>query len=361
MVAVIKDIINTISAPIYSFSTLLILFCVGFKYYRVVGTKKFGLIALGIFSVLFGLFLSDDNFFKNVTAPDNIPILMLIMSVGFFTWYAIFKAACNDVRIEAGLEPVENTEKERQKVWVWPNLVYIELIAMVAFCAFLIAWGILIPAPLEESANPTWAPNPAKAPWYFLGLQEMLVYFDPWIAGVVLPGLIIIGLILIPYIDPNPKGSGYYTFMQRKLAMFMFLFGWIVLWIYLILIGTFLRGPNWSFFGPFEPWDIHKVTAASNINLSEYFWVLALGSTMPQNIFVRESLGILLLLLYLTVPIIFVTKLWGKELLKKMGAIRYYLMAFLVLGMMSLPIKMYLRWFFNLKYIIAISEFELNL
>jgi hypothetical protein len=358
---VIKELINTLSAPVYSFTAVLILFSVGFKYYRVVGTKKLGYISLGIFSLFSLFFLSDDNFYKIITTPDNIPIVMLIMSVGFFTWYAIYKAAANDLRIESGLGPVEAQEEEREKIWVWPNLVYIELIAMVAFSVFLIVWAILVPAPLEESANPTWAPNPAKAPWYFLGLQEMLVYFDAWMAGVVLPGIIVVGLILIPYIDTNPNGNGYYTFKERKRAIFMFLFGWIVLWVYLILIGTFLRGPNWTFFGPFEVWDVHKVVAASNINLSEYFWILGLGTSMPQNIFLREFLGILMLILYLTIPVILVTNKWGKELLNKMGPMRYYIMIFLVLGMMSLPVKMYLRWFFNLKYIIAMPEFELNL
>ena len=66
-------------------------------------------------------------------------------------------------------------------------------------------WSILLPAPLEQPANPADSPNPSKAPWYFLGLQEMLVYFDPWLAGVVFPTLIVVGLMAIPYIDTNPQ------------------------------------------------------------------------------------------------------------------------------------------------------------
>ena len=116
----------------------------------------------------------------------------------------------------------------------------------------LIVWSILLKAPLEQPANRAVTPNPSKAPWYFLGLQEMLVYFDPWLAGVVLPSLIIVGLIAIPYIDKNPKGNGYYTFAERKVEITMFLFGFVILWSSLIVLGTFLRGPNWNFFGPFE-------------------------------------------------------------------------------------------------------------
>ncbi len=137
----------------------------------------------------------------------------------------------------------------------------------------LIVWSILLKAPLEQPANRAVTPNPSKAPWYFLGLQEMLVYFDPWLAGVVLPSLIIVGLIAIPYIDKNPKGNGYYTFAERKVEITLFLFGFVILWSSLIVLGTFLRGPNWNFFGPFEYWDTHKLEALTNVNLSEYFWV----------------------------------------------------------------------------------------
>ena len=80
----------------------------------------------------------------------------------------------------------------------------------------LLVWSLLVDAPLEEPANPTRTPNPSKAPWYFLGLQEMLVFFDPWHAGVVLPTFIIIGLMVIPYIDINPHGNGYYTFDRAQ-------------------------------------------------------------------------------------------------------------------------------------------------
>ena len=81
---------------------------------------------------------------------------------------------------------------------------------MVVLTIVLVVWGIALQAPLEQPASSTVAPNPSKAPWYFLGLQEMLVYFDPWMAGVVLPSLIIVGLMAIPYIDTNKNGNGYY-------------------------------------------------------------------------------------------------------------------------------------------------------
>ena len=115
---------------------------------------------------------------------------------------------------------------------VWPDLVYIELICMVLVTAGLIVWSLLLRAPLEEPANPVITPNPAKAPWYFLGLQEMLVFFDASIAGVTYPALIILGLCAIPYLDMNPRGNGYYTIAERKFAYVVFQFGFLQLWIF---------------------------------------------------------------------------------------------------------------------------------
>ena len=267
----------------------------------------------------------------------------------------------NDRRIAAGKGPIEKEESDR--VWVWPDLVYTELISLILCSVVLIVWSIFLKAPLEQPANPANTPNPSKAPWYFLGLQEMLVYFDPWLAGVVLPGLIIAGLICIPYVDKNPKGNGYFTFNERKAEITIFLFGFVVLWCSLIVLGTFLRGPNWNFFGPFEFWDIHKLAALTNVNLSEYFWVRMLRhGAIRRNWFVREIVGILLrAVLRLRaagaaredVVQGATTRSWARRATTSASC--------LFLMMMSLPIKMLARWLFNLKYIVAIPEFFFNI
>jgi hypothetical protein len=204
-------------------------------------------------------------------------------------------------------------------------------------------------------------PNPSKAPWYFLGLQEMLVYFDPWLAGVVLPGLIIVGLMAIPYIDTNPKGNGYYTFSERKAEITLFLFGFTILWSSLIVLGTFLRGPNWNFFGPFEYWDIHKLEALTNVNLSEYIWVRLFRTGLPSNWLIREIFGILITLFYVFLLPVMLARGALRRYYEKMGPARFYVGVFLFLMMMSLPVKMLLRWLINLKYIVAIPEFFFNI
>jgi hypothetical protein len=243
---------------------------------------------------------------------------------------------------------------------------------MIALTAFLVVWAIALQAPLEEPASSVKTPNPSKAPWYFLGLQEMLVYYDPWMAGVVLPSLVLVGLAAIPYLDFNKKGNGYYTINQRKFAYLVFQFGFLELWITLIILGTFFRGPNWNIFGPFEYWDPHKVLALNNVDLSQYFWIMFMGQSLPKappdatlvqqigTILLREWLGIVLVLAYfIALPPLMATTIF-RGFFAKMGFIRFMLMANLLLFMASLPIKMVLRWTVNLKYIISIPEFFLN-
>src|SRR5713101_997795 len=275
---------------------LLILFVLARLGGRLWDTKV-GLRLFVLGALAFGVSMLDPNFFLIAAKPDNVPIVAMIFLLGFFTWVALRKAYLNDTQIAVGGIPWEKTESD-EKLFTWPDLVYTELLCMILLTIVMIVWSVVLRAPLEEAANPTSSPNPAKAPWYFLGLQEMLVYFDPWLAGVVLPGLIIVGLMAIPYIDTNPKGNGYYTFRERKWEIGLFLFGFIILWILLVIAGTFLRGPNWNFFGPYQYWDVHKVEPLVNIHLSEIFWVRLLHQALPSRWYVRELPGILIALTY---------------------------------------------------------------
>jgi len=358
-VALIKGFFNTLADPrLFFLLAVLSLVLLVWKREKV-ASNVVGYGLLGFLTVFFVFGALDSNFRLIITKPDNVPIVGLTFLLVFFTWYSLREAVLNDRRIAAGDGPIEKAESDR--VWVWPDLVYTELIALILCSVVLIVWSIFLKAPLEQPANRSVTPNPSKAPWYFLGLQEMLVYFDPWLAGVVLPSLIIVGLIAIPYIDKNPKGNGYFTFAERKAEITIFLFGFVILWSSLIVLGTFLRGPNWNFFGPFEYWDVHKLEALVNVNLSEYVWVRALGTGLPTNWFVREIFGILVVLGYVFVLPPLFAKAWFKGYYEKLGAPRYYVTTFLFLMMMALPVKMLLRWVINLKYIVAIPEFFFNI
>lgn len=368
--AAVKQLINALSGPV----TLTVGSLVGMAVLYVARrqwTHPPVAWLLWNASLLFlGLAMADDNFFLIVGKGDNVPIVGLVFLLGYFNWLATYKAVINDDRRRQGLPPVEKTDDE--KVLVWPDLVYTEMICMVALTAFMLIWALALQAPLEEPASSVKTPNPSKAPWYFLGLQEMLVYYDPWYAGVVLPSIVIGGLMAIPFLDFNKGGNGYYTIEERKFSYIVFQLGFLELWIVLIILGTFLRGPNWNFFGPFEYWDAHKVLAQNNVDLSYYFWSDGLGLALPKApqgssaltefgyILIRESPGIILTLGYLFIlpPVLAATIF--RSFFVKMGLFRYMIMSNLLLLMISLPLKMVLRWTVNLKYIISIPEYFLN-
>jgi hypothetical protein len=368
--AAFKDAVDYATGPVvYSVGTtlaLVVLF-LGRRFFvrPLVAWSGLMLTLVGM-----GLAMTDENFAEIVMKPDNVPIVAMVFLLGYFTWLATAKAVANDDRIRRGEPPLEKLDDE--KVLVWPDLVYTELICMVVLTVVLLLWGIGLQAPLEEPASSVKTPNPSKAPWYFLGLQEMLVYYDPWMAGVVLPSLVIFGLMAIPFLDFNKQGNGYYTIEQRPFSYLVFQFGFLELWVTLIILGTFFRGPNWNIFGPFEYWDPHKVLALNNVDLSRSFWENVVGREMPKAptgssfglellyIVYRELPGILALVLYFVAlpPLMAVTIF--RKFFVKMGFVRYMIMANLLLFMAALPLKMLLRWGLNLKYIVAIPEYFLN-
>ncbi len=146
--------------------------------------------------------------------------------------------------VKAGAIQQVKTEPH-DKVNVWPHLLAIEFVALMVVTAALIVFSIFVDAPLLEFANFNAQPNPSKAPWYFLGLQEMLSYFDPQVAGVIIPGFGLAGLAFIPFIDRNPSVRP----SDRKLAIMIFTFflmGSAILTIY----GSFFRGPGFNFTYP---------------------------------------------------------------------------------------------------------------
>lgn len=370
--AVLRTTINRLMNPTMYTLGSIVLVGIAFALRRILVQPWVAWSLLNVALLLMGMSMTDQNFAAIVTKPDNVPIVGLIFLLGFFTWLGAYRAVQNDERLKQGLEPLERLDNE--KVLVWPDLVYTELICMVALTALLLFWAIALRAPLEEPASAVKTPNPSKAPWYFLGLQEMLVYYDPWMAGVVLPSMVLFGLMAIPYIDYNKNGNGYFTIDQRKFAYVMFQFGFLVLWVTLIVMGTFLRGPNWNFFGPYEVWDAHKVEALNNVDLSEYFWVSALGSSRPKApetagdgtklayALYRELPGILAVIGYFTIlpPLLVVMSKHFQNMFIRMGFVRYMVMANLLLTMMLLPIKMLGRWTVNLKYFISMPEYMLN-
>ena len=234
--------------------------------------------------------------------------------------------------MEISWQKKEPVELEDDTVFTWPTLVVKEFLAAIFVTVGLLFYSFFVNAPLREISDPAHAENPAKAPWYFAGLQEQLVYFDPWFAGVVLPSIIVVGLILLPYLDNNPKGNGYFTFKERKFAIPVFVSGY-VFWYVLVYVGTALRGPFWTFFWPWQEWthDFPVPPPLHNLSLPVGIAVLigfyAAGFAIP--IFIK------------------------KDFFRNMGVVRYALTMGLLLTMIGTAGKIFLRLVFDLKYIIV--------
>src|SRR4030095_6773395 len=361
--------------------------------------SKGKLITLGVLVVLVLFFLWAVQDWHQLwtisSAPDNIPIVAMLFLVPIFTWMGIRQSRAND-RLIAQLDTdpkLAKTHHRKAEPWrpgwareihVWPYLVRIEFLVTVIVTVILFVWSILLNAPLEEPANPNLTMNPSKAPWYFLGLQEMLVYFDPWIAGVVMPSIIMIGLMVFPYVDSNPLGNGYYTVRQRRFALNMFNWGFLM-WILLIFIGTFIRGPGWILFWPGPTWDHNTVVFDRNRDLHEIigdFFGKTLGipgfSLLNTNWVVKMIFGAIVVggfyliaglffhwlmrrgplkMRYLLSP----KKLWAwakepdpfeEKLLANTSLLQYATFQFFAISvLLAMPVKLFLRLVFTIKYV----------
>jgi menaquinol-cytochrome c reductase cytochrome b/c subunit len=135
----------------------------------------------------------------------------------------------------------------QDKVHVWPHLLVVEFAAALACTAFTLIFSIFVNAPLLELANVNQTPNPSKAPWYFLGLQELLTMFHPMVAGVTIPGMGLFALILAPFTDRNPSNKPE----DRKFAISLFTI-FLMSWAVLTIIGSFFRGPGFLFIFPWN-------------------------------------------------------------------------------------------------------------
>lgn len=244
-------------------------------------------------------------------------------------------------------------EKEPEDtIFSWPHLFYLEFLCVLIVTILLLVASVYLGAPLEEEASRDTTPNPMKAPWYFLGLQELLVFFDPWIAGVGLPVLIAGGLMLIPFLDRNPRGRGYYTFSERKFAVTSYSFG-MALWLVLIVIGVWFRGLDWNWYWPWDNAHVHKPPATGLEDLPIIFArVLGIG------VFAGKALSDLIVLAYFGAGLI-IPAMYFKDFIKKLGLVRYVPLAIMYLIMVGIPIKIGLRLVFNIKYVVLTPWFKI--
>jgi quinol-cytochrome oxidoreductase complex cytochrome b subunit len=147
--------------------------------------------------------------------------------------------------VTAEERPVDDT------VFTWPHLIVRHVVVALGVAAVVLALGVAFAAPLRGLANPNLTPEPAKAPWYFAGLQELLSRFHPLVAGILIPTAAVITLVLLPYIDRNPDTRA----RHRKVAIIVFSV-LLAVAVVLTVIGTFFRGPGWEFIAPWTHWYV---------------------------------------------------------------------------------------------------------
>ena len=150
--------------------------------------------------------------------------------------------------VEGGSFSVEKGPEDT--VQSWPHLMVRELLLFFLVFAVILGVSLIFNAPLEEAANPLHSTNPAKAPWYFVGIQE-LVSYSAFLGGIVAPALIVLSLVFLPYLDRNPKGTGVWFSRDRTVATLLFTL-FVIAMVVLILIGQFVRGPNWALYWPWS-------------------------------------------------------------------------------------------------------------
>jgi hypothetical protein len=301
------------------------------------------------------------------TLPDNIPIVAMLFLIPFFTWLGFKQARENDRLIEQLEADPKLAKTHHRKTWpwqpnwarelhVWPYLLRIEFLATVIVTIILYVWSITLNAPLEEPANPNLTMNPSKAPWYFLGLQEMLVYFDPWIAGVIMPTLMLIGLMVFPYVDANPLGSGYYTWKQRKIAVGAFLVGFAT-WVALIIIGTFMRGPGWVWFWPGQTWDHNVVMYEVNRDLPD---LVGISSQPLKGIFGAIVVGLFFVVAGFITHKLILRSEFDKKIFERTTLLQYLIFQFFAITVLwALPVKLVLRLLFRIKYVMVTPWFNI--
>jgi quinol-cytochrome oxidoreductase complex cytochrome b subunit len=157
-------------------------------------------------------------------------------------------------RVLGVVERESITAEERtvdDTVFTWPHLLVRHVVVGLGVAAVVLALGVAFAAPLRGLANPNQTPEPAKAPWYFAGLQELLSHFDPLVAGILVPLGAVLTLVLVPYIDRNPSTVA----RQRKFAIVLFC-GLLMLALVLTVVGTFFRGPGWQLIAPWTHWYV---------------------------------------------------------------------------------------------------------
>jgi hypothetical protein len=271
--------------------------------------------------------------------PDALALLLLLLAIAVTV---VSSLVGGQRRGRPDQEPGLPAEgRAAPKVTTWPHLLRRELIAAL-LALLVLSWGaLLLELPLGTMADPRVTPAVAKAPWFFVGLQEMLQYFDAWLAGAVLPFLLFLGLILLPYLDIEPPANALPasapSTMGRAVLWALFLLGLLPM-----VVGQLFRGENWSLQPAWSPAPLATAplpamhSLAARLGIVHEFWAQLLGASLclgPYLVLLVSWLGVR-----------------HQASVLRLGPTRYLLIGLLGLSFMQVLLKVLLQLLFDVRY-----------
>ncbi len=343
-----ETVVDFLAAPPRLFALVLVTYlaCRGWK---LPWSRVGGWVLLVMAVAFLGAGLSDGGFRRLILHPERLPVVILVLASVVILWTEMrwfwFPRRGETLRAPGSAYPTE------------PRPSSTDAAVATVVCLAVVICALLQPVALGPEADPVSSPGLVKAPWFFVGLQELGTYFDPWVPYLALPLLLVAGLLGLPYLQIGDTGAG-----QRRS---LFLLGWLLLWLWPMAVGALLRGPHWNAFGPFETWDPSRPAALAPRPLSEVFWIGWLRSFEPADWWWRELPGMLLLsgyfvLLPMALRRLQMTGRAYANYRKAMGTWRFRAALAWVLALMVVPLKMYGQWLWGIGYWIYLPELPFN-
>ncbi len=339
---------NVLASPPVSFSVALALFFAGARS-RLPWTHLGGaLVGLGTV-VLLAVALRHEGFRRLLLDPSRLPAAVLLLASAAVLWGSLRRrgSASTDGDAVAG----------------GPRKRFQTAMAILLTGLAVVLCAALLGPPLAGPADPAAPTDPGKVPWCLVALQEMQLYLPPWAAWGLLPLLFLGGLLALPAFG-TAGGEERDARRGQRERLTAFLFGWWMLWLWPLWVGTFLRGPGWRAYGPFEAWDAGRPPAPAPLPLSELVWVRWLGAAVPESAAARELPGLLLVVFFFVVlpwilPRLKATRGFFGRYKKALGGWRYRLALALLLALTLLPLKMLGHWLFGVGAWVHLPELPL--
>ena len=340
----VESVIDYLAAPPRFFALALVVFlaCRSSKH---PWSRAGGAVIALLTTAFFGTVLADDGARRLILHPERLPVVLLAVSSLILLWIEMRRFWLPSEASEVRQAPAKS------------GFSTLDTTVATGVGLLLVACTWLRPASLGAVAEPLSPPALAKAPWFFVGLQELDAYFDPWVPYFALPLLLVAGLLGLPFIQIGSEGAG----RRRSL----FLLGWLLLWLWPMTVGALLRGPHWNAFGLFEAWDASRPAPPAPQPLSDVFWLGWLRASEPESWWWRELPGAILLAGYFVLlPIVLGRwRLTGKAYASyrsAMGPWPFRAALAWVLTVMIVPLKMYGQWLWNIGYWLHLPELAFN-